>query len=84
MRLLWIFFALCKNVVVSPCGIITRFSTKINFVGISIGIPIETSLDFRRNYWSKLSKLIGIPISISIVGIEIPIGNQNQRFYIFL
>jgi hypothetical protein len=27
----------------------TRVSTEIHFVGISIGIPIEISFDFRRN-----------------------------------
>jgi hypothetical protein len=29
--------------------VVHRVSTEINFVGISIGIPIEISFDFRRN-----------------------------------
>jgi hypothetical protein len=58
-----------------------RVSTEIHFVGISIGTPIDISFDFRRNYWSKLSKLIGISISISIVGIEIPTSNRNKSFF---
>jgi hypothetical protein len=58
----------------------TRVSTEINFVGISIGIPIEINLEYRRNYWSKLSKVIGISISISTVEIEIRIRNRNRIF----
>jgi hypothetical protein len=59
----------------------SRVSTEINFVGISIGIPIEINFVFRRNYWSKLSKLIGI--SVSTIKIEIPISNQNRHFVLF-
>jgi hypothetical protein len=58
-----------------------RVSTEINFVGISIGIPIEINFDCRRNYWSKLSKVIGI--SISTIKIEIPISNKNRIFTYF-
>jgi hypothetical protein len=50
-----------------------RVYTEINFVGISIGILIEINFEFRRNYWSILSKVIGV--SISTVGIEIPVRN---------
>jgi hypothetical protein len=52
-------------------------STPNNFVGFSIGTPIEINCDFRRNYWSKLSKVIGI--LISTVEIEIPLNNQNRN-----
>jgi hypothetical protein len=54
---------------------ITRVSTDIRFVGI----PVEINFDFQRNFWSKLSKVIGISISISTVGIEIPISNQHRK-----
>jgi hypothetical protein len=59
----------------------TRVSNEINLVGISVGIPIEINFDFRRNYWSKLSKVpvIGISTSISTVEIEIPIS--TSKFY---
>jgi hypothetical protein len=39
-------FAVVSIAVVS---IAVRVSTEINFVGISVGIPIEISFDFRRN-----------------------------------
>jgi hypothetical protein len=58
---------------------VAKVSTEINFDGISIGIPFESS-DVQRNYWSKLLKLIGIPISISIIGIKIPTNNRI-RYY---
>jgi hypothetical protein len=56
-------------------------SSEINFVGISIEIPIEINFDFRRNYWSQLSKVNGI--SISTVEIKIPINNQKRIFDLF-
>jgi hypothetical protein len=59
----------------------SRVSTEIIFVEISKGIPFETYFDIRRNNWSKLSKVIGI--SISTVGIEITISNQNINFIYF-
>jgi hypothetical protein len=36
-----------------------RISAEINFVEISIGFTIEINFDIRRNYWSKLSTVIG-------------------------
>jgi hypothetical protein len=39
---------------------------------------MHINFGFRRNYWSKLSKVIGI--LISVVGIEIPISNRNRCF----
>jgi hypothetical protein len=55
----------------------TRVSNEINFVGISVGISIELNFDFRRNYWSKLLKVIRISTSISPVEIEIPISTSK-------
>jgi hypothetical protein len=48
--------------------LLLRVSTEINF-------------DFQQNFWSKLSKVIGI--LILMVGIEIPISNQNRNVNIF-
>jgi hypothetical protein len=70
--------------IMGSVGIRIRVSTGINIVGISIGIPIEINLDFRRNFTSKLSKVIGISISILTVGIEILKRNRNRNFYLFL
>jgi hypothetical protein len=36
-------------VVGNVLGMLPRVATKINFVGILIGIPIEINFDFRRN-----------------------------------
>jgi hypothetical protein len=54
----------------------TRVSIVIDFVGISIGIPMEIYFDFRLNYWSNLSKVIGI--SFSTVSIEILMSNKIE------
>jgi hypothetical protein len=70
-RPLLIYWAVLRN------RIAPRVSTEINFADISIGIPIEINFGFRRTYWSKLSKVIWILISILTVEIEIPISNQN-------
>jgi hypothetical protein len=43
-----------------------RVYAEIDFVGIMIGILIEISFDFPRNYFSKLSQAIGILISANI------------------
>jgi hypothetical protein len=67
---------------------------KLLFYGISfkLGFPLklissdfslELRFDFRQNYWSKLSKVIGILILILTVEIKIPISNQNRIFYLF-
>jgi hypothetical protein len=58
-----------------------RVSAEINFVGISIEIPIETNFDFQLNYWLKLWKVIGI--SISTVRIKFPISYRNRNFDLF-
>jgi hypothetical protein len=42
---------------------------------------IEINFDFRRNYWSKLSQVIGI--SISTAEIKIPRCNPNRIFALF-
>jgi hypothetical protein len=58
---------------------VPRVSNEINVVGISIGIPIEINFDLRRNFWSKLSQVIGF--SITTVRIEIPISNKKMLTY---
>jgi hypothetical protein len=54
-----------------------RVFIEINFVGISIGIPIENNFEFRRNSWSEV-----IGISISTIRVEIPLNNRNRTFKI--
>jgi hypothetical protein len=61
--------------------VMIRDSAEINFIGISIGILVEINFDFRRNYWLKLSKVIGI-LSLT-VEIKLPISNKNRNFDLF-